>query len=210
MTETTAPKPAQTAAIKLPSKAKGGALGAAAISCCVVFTPIWEGMDTVARRDAIGTGHPITYCYGMTSERGQVAPGTHFTKAQCDKYFRPALQKYWDEIDPCIKVALPEKTAAALLDAAWNAGSSRVCQSPMLAKMNAGDVVGGCNAFDGWIVRSAGKVRPGLIDRRSGELHGDKRKSERALCLEGWNEFKAVRPKVSLFTKIVSWFRSVL
>jgi lysozyme len=151
----------------------------------VAFLPSWEGMDAVAKKDMIGTGHPVTYCYGMTSERGAVKEGTRFTKQQCDQMLAEELPKYWAKIEPCIKVPLPDKTAASLLDAAWNAGPARVCKSPMLAEMNAGDLRGGCEAFDGWIIRSDGQARRGLIARRAGEKHGDKRKSERKLCLEG-------------------------
>jgi lysozyme len=42
---------------------------------------MWEGMDKVAKRDMIGTGHPVTYCYGQTDEFGKVKVGTRFTKA---------------------------------------------------------------------------------------------------------------------------------
>lgn len=169
------------------SKLKSGAAIAAGpvIACCVAFTPIWEGMDKVARADKIGTGHPITYCYGMTKEAGPVRAGQRFTKKECDALLGPALEKYWAEIEPCIHVPLPAKTAASLLDGAWNAGSTRVCRSPMLAQMNAGNIRAGCNAFAGWIIRSNGVVRPGLIDRRDGEDHGDPRLSEKGLCLEG-------------------------
>jgi len=162
--------------------------GAGAIACCVQFTPIWEGMDSVAKRDMIGTGHPITYCNGLTSVDGKVKVGQHFTKAECDKALAEALPKYWAAIEPHIQIPLPDKTAGSLLDASFNAGPGAVIKSPMLAKMNAGDLVGGCNAFAGWYVRSDGKVRAGLQDRRNGEDHGDKRLSEKGLCLQGVRE----------------------
>jgi lysozyme len=159
--------------------------GSGAIAACVAFLPGWEGMDKVAKRDMIGTGHPITYCNGLTTADGKVQIGQHFTRAECDKALAGALPKYWAKIEPCIEVELPDKTAAALLDAAWNAGPGRVCRSPMLAQMNAGNLRAGCNAFAGWIIRSDGKVRAGLVDRRNGEDHGDHRLSEKGLCLQG-------------------------
>lgn len=172
--------------------------GAGVIAATVAFLPAWEGMDRVAKRDPIGTGHPITYCYGQTAEFGDVAVGTVFTKKQCDEKLTESLPKYLAEIDPCVRVDLPDKTFASLLDGAWNAGSDAVCKSPMLAKMNAGDLEAGCNAFDMWRVttKNNGVRREvvGLIDRRAGELHGDHRKSERALCLEGLREAKIVEP----------------
>lgn len=165
-----------------------GTAAAGVIAATVAFVPNWEGMDKVAKRDMIGTGHPVTYCYGQTDEFGTVKVGTRFNKQQCDEKLAESLPKYLERLDKCIKVPLPTRSVAALLDASYNAGTGAVCKSPMLAKMNAGDIRGGCNAFVGWYVRSDGQVRKGLIARRSGI--GDGRKSERDLCLEGLNEPK--------------------
>lgn len=164
---------------------------AGVIAAAGAFLPAWEGMDAVAKKDMIGTGHPVTYCYGQTSEFGDVKVGTHFTKAECDVKLAESLPKYLAKIEPCIKVPLPDKSKAALLDASYNAGPVAVCKSPMVAKMNAGDLRGGCNAFRGWYVRSDGQVRNGLVARRSGI---DGRKSERELCLEGLKEGIAPHP----------------
>lgn len=163
------------------SKTAGAAAGV--IACCVAFTPAWEGFQPVAEPDAIGTGHPVTYCYGQTAEFGTVKVGQRFTRQECAAKLAQSLPKYLDQIDTCIHVPLPDKTKAALLDAAYNAGPVAVCRSPMVAKMNAGDLSGGCNAFAGWYVRSDGAIRAGLIARRSG--FGSARKSEKQLCLEG-------------------------
>lgn len=164
---------------------KVGAVGCGAIAVCMTFTPIWEGTDLVAKRDMIGTGNPITYCNGLTSADGAVKVGQHFTSEQCKTLLSKAMPKYWSGIEPCIKAALPVKAAASLLDAAINAGPTAVCHSPMLAKMNAGDIKGGCNAFDGWYITTKNhgvrSVVKGLVHRRS----GDSRKGEKQLCLEG-------------------------
>jgi lysozyme len=178
------------------SKTKSAATvaGAGAIAACVAFLPGWEGMDAVAKRDMIGTGHPVTYCYGQTDEFGAVKVGTRFTKAECDAKLAESLPKYLAKIDACLHVDMPDKTKAALLDAAYNAGPAAVCRSPMVAKMNAGDLEAGCNAFAGWYVRSDGVVRKGLVARRDGEDHGDHRKSEKGLCLEGLREVALVEP----------------
>lgn len=167
--------------------------GAGIIACCVAFTPIWEGMDPVAKRDAIGTGHPITYCYGQTSEFGDVKVGTRFTKSECDEKLAESLPKYLEQIEPCVHIDLPDKTMASLLDASYNAGPAAVCRSPMVAKMNAGDLDAGCKAFKGWYIRSDGQVRKGLVARRSGI---DSRKSEEQLCLEGLSDANPVEEPV--------------
>lgn len=164
-----------------------GTGGAAVIAATVAFLPAWEGTDHVAKYDRIGTGHPLTWCHGQTpTDDKTVKPGQRFTDAQCDEYLAKSLPKYLADLDKCIKVPLPVKAVASLLDASYNAGAGAVCRSPMLAKMNAGNIRAGCNAFAGWYVRSDGQVRKGLIARRSGI--GDGRKSERDLCLEGLSE----------------------
>lgn len=164
-----------------------GAMVAAIVASLVAFTPQWEGMDRVARRDAIGTGHPITYCYGQTDEFGAVKVGQRFTKVECDAKLAESLPKYVEGVAKCATHVFPVKIWAALVDAAYNAGPAAVCRSPMMAHINARRYEAGCNAFTGWYVRSAGTVRKGLIARRSG-LPGDVRQSERDLCLEGVRE----------------------
>ncbi len=169
---------------------KTAATGASAvIAITVPFLMGWEGMDPVAKRDMIGTGHPITYCNGLTSVDGDVKVGQRFTKQECEQRLALALPKYLNALNKCIKVPIPRHAGAALLDGSFNAGSAAVCRSPMLAKLNAGSIEPGCDAFTGWYIRSDGQVRKGLVARRSGI--GDGRKSERALCLEGLKEPKA-------------------
>ena len=181
---------------------KAGATGAGVIAIALAFTPGWEGLWTTAQVDTIGTGRPVTYCYGQTDEFGKVKVGQKFTKEECSVILKKSLEKYAGEITPCIKVNLPDKTAASLVDAALNTGSAAVCKSPMLAKMNAGDIAGGCKAFDGWYIttKNNGKRRvvQGLINRRS----GDTRKGEKELCLEGLET-----PAPSRWTQLLSHFK---
>jgi lysozyme len=169
----------------------GAGSSAGVFAVAMVFTPMWEGLDLVAKRDMVGTGHPLTYCNGLTSTDGKVRAGQRFTPAQCKVLLAEAFPKYWSKIEPCIHVPLPDKTAASLLDAGFNAGPTAVCRSPMLAKMNAGDLRGGCDAFEGWYIttKNNGQRRriKGLVARRSG-VKGDFRKTEKLLCHEGINE----------------------
>lgn len=160
----------------------------AVIAAAVAFTPTWEGMDKVARRDPVGTGHPVTYCYGQTDEFGAVKVGTKFNKKQCDAKLAESLPTYLKQIGLCVKNPVPVLVMTALLDGAYNAGSSRVCHSPMVADINAGNIKAGCNAFHGWIVTGNHQVLKGLIDRRAGEDYGDPRESEKGLCLQGLSE----------------------
>jgi lysozyme len=152
---------------------------AAVISAVVPFTKAWEGSDLVAKRDMIGTGHPLTYCHGATAVDGSVRPGQRFTPAQCDALLAKSLPKYLHPLQACIKVQAPIKVMAAALDAAYNAGPIAVCHSQIVTRINAGDFAGACNAFKGWYVRASGQVVRGLINRRN---------AEKMLCLEGVSE----------------------
>jgi lysozyme len=167
------------------TKVGGGSLAVIAVATSILT--VWEGTDLVAKKDMIGTGHPMTYCHGQTDEFGKVKEGQRFTPAQCKDLLAKSLPKYLTPLQKCVTKEIPVKTMAALLDAAYNAGPAAVCRSPMVKKINAGDVEGGCRAFKGWYVRSDGKERRGLVARRSG-LPGDKRVNEMQLCLEGWVE----------------------
>lgn len=177
--------------MKVSRKTKGVVISAAMMAAItgvmVKFTPMWEGVDWVARRDRVGTGHPVTYCYGLTDEFGVVRVGQRFTRVQCDKAIQESMPKYVNGVAACATKMFPVKVWAALGDAAYNAGIAAVCKSPMLALMNAGNYVAGCNAFKGWRITGDGNVLPGLIARRSGRV-GDARESEKALCLEGVKE----------------------
>lgn len=180
-----------TPANRRPLSKKGVVISATLMAAiAAVATPVttsWEGMDKVARRDAIGTGHPVTYCYGQTDEFGEVMVGQRFTKVECDEAIKKSLPKYILGVAACATRIFPVKVWAALVDGAYNAGIAAVCRSPMMVRMNEGDYEAGCNAFAGWYIRSDGVIRKGLIARRSG-LRGDPRTSERALCLEGVKE----------------------
>jgi lysozyme len=196
----------------MKTSTKAGAGSAAVIAAATSILVIWEGTDLVAKKDMIGTGHPMTYCHGQTDEFGKVKEGQRFTPAQCKDLLAKSLPKYLVPLQKCVTAELPVKTMAALLDAAYNAGPAAVCRSPMVKRMNAGDIKGGCDAFEGWYIRSDGQVRRGLVARRSG-LQGDKRVNEKQLCLQGWVE-GVEKPKPPTFmeklkliiAKVKSWF----
>lgn len=179
---------------------KAGAGTIAVIAAATTILTVWEGTDLVAKKDMIGTGHPMTYCHGQTDEFGKVKEGQRFTPAQCKDLLAKSLPKYLTPLQKCVTVDVPVKTMAALLDAAYNAGPAAVCRSPMVAKINKGELAGGCNAFEGWYIRSDGQVRRGLVARRSG-LAGDKRVNERQLCLEGVKEGVARPAPLTLWQK---------
>lgn len=154
---------------------KAGAAGAGAILLATAFIKPWEGLWTTAQVDTIGTGRPVTYCYGQTDEFGRVKAGTKFTPQQCSDLLAKSLPKYADQIAPCIKVPVSDKEFAAYISFAYNVGSAGFCRSSAAARLNRGDHRGACDALMLW-TKAQGRVVRGLVNRRT---------AERKLCLEG-------------------------
>lgn len=156
------------------AKKVGGAT-AAAITLAVVFIKPWEGLWTTAQVDTIGTGRPVTYCYGQTDEFGKVKAGEKFTPQQCSDLLARSLPKYADQIAPCIKVPVSDKEYAAYISFSYNVGSAGFCRSSAAALLNRGDHRGACDSLMNW-TKAQGRVVKGLVNRRT---------AERKLCLEG-------------------------
>lgn len=153
---------------------KGGIFGAsAAIAIAVPLVASFEGLWTTARVDRIGTGKPLTWCYGETE--GNVKAGQKFTPKECADMLAAKLPRYAAEIDRCIKVPISDKTRAAFISFAYNVGSAGFCKSTVARRLNAGDTHGACDAMLAWN-RAQGRVVRGLTNRRV---------AERQLCLEG-------------------------
>jgi len=88
---------------------KAGATGAGAILLATAFIMPWEGLWTTAQVDTIGTGRPVTYCYGQTNEAGNVRAGQKFTPQQCSDLLAKTLPKYADEIAPASRCRSPTR-----------------------------------------------------------------------------------------------------
>lgn len=180
---------------------KVGAAGAGALVLATVFIKPWEGLWTTAQVDTIGTGRPITYCYGQTDEFGKVAAGTKFTPQQCSDMLAKSLPKYANAIAPCIKVPVSDKEFAAYISFSYNVGSAGACRSSAFALLNRGDHSAACDALMNW-TKAQGRVVKGLVNRRT---------AERKLCLEGVNEPKrtiepAPKPEIKV-TEPSMWER---
>jgi lysozyme len=146
---------------------------AAALAICLPAVKKSEGYWPTVKVDTVGTGRPCTGGYGETE--GVKCGETHSEKYWADKLKMRLADEYDREIGQCIHVQLPDSARAAMITTAYNAGSAAVCRSPMVAKMNAGDVRGGCEAlltkdangsYSGWYIRAQGRILPGLIHRR--------------------------------------------
>lgn len=188
---------------------KGGiaALCIAAAGACLSLTKASEGQRLKPYRDPANI---VTWCYGETEGKAKAS----YTSAECATLLQNRLaSSYAPQLAKCLPQLGAEKRIkvfAALLDASYNAGTVAVCQSPMAAKISAGDFAGSCSAFvsagalgsirtHGWFTtaRYRGKPMPADVMRAHGwvftigawrkELPGlvTRRSKEAALCFEG-------------------------
>jgi lysozyme len=158
-----------------------GALGT--VTAIALATPVvqkWEGVWLTARVDTIGTGKPVSYCYGQTNERGLVKVGTKFTLNDCTRFLAESLPKYNAEISKCIHVPISDMTRAAYISLSYNIGSAGFCHSSIVTLLNGGKDREACNAMLYW-VRAQGRTVQGLVNRR---------RDEWAMCINGLSQPK--------------------
>lgn len=166
------------------SKAKTGVTIASAAALAMVLPAVKksEGYWPTAKVDTVGTGRPCTGGYGSTEN---IKCGETHSETYWANLLKIRLADNYDrEIGKCIHVELPDSARAAMITTAYNAGSAAVCRSPMVAKMNAGDIVGGCKALANWYIRAQGRVLQGLINRRRDDMK---------LCLSGLDKPKPAK-----------------
>lgn len=133
-----------------------------------------EGKRNVAYRDIVGVW---TICYGST--RG-VRAAMVMSDQQCLDLltaevaeYRLGLHRYFTPTT--IAARLPATRDAAYTSTAFNCGIGAIGKSTATRRLNAGDIVGGCEALTWWN-KAGGRVIRGLFERR---------KREQSLCLQG-------------------------
>ncbi len=108
-----------------------------------------------------------TICYGETNG---VGPGMVATPEQCRVMLYDSLAGKWRGLRQyftpgTLQDHLPATRAAGYLDTAYNCGYGAIGNSTATRRLNAGDVVGGCEALTWWN-RGGGRVLVGLVRRR--------------------------------------------
>ena len=146
------------------AKTKAGWLAIAAVSVAA-----YEGLELFAYPDVGGVP---TICYGETQgvTLGQVA-----TKAECDTRLSARLVEFNAGVNSCVSATLPDHRRAAFVSLAYNIGLASFCKSTVVRRINAGDVVGSCEAIMMWN-KVKGVTWQGLTNRRM---------KERDMCLVG-------------------------
>jgi lysozyme len=133
-----------------------------------------EGMRNTAYRDVVGV---LTICAGITRD---VYVGEFRSDEQCAKDTKVEFVKYlrgWKSYlaDETIDVRLPSHRYAAFGLFAYNVGIAGAGKSTATKRLNAGNVIGACEAMTWWN-KAGGRVWRGLMKRRA---------CESEMCLDG-------------------------
>lgn len=127
-----------------------------------------EGREYNPYYDVAGV---LTVCDGHTGR--DIIKTKTYTDAECDALTKADLQRIARQIDPNIKVKLPETVHAAVYTFAYNVGAGAFNSSTMLKKLNAGDTIGACNELQRWVYTKDKNGKPvkwkGLMNRRDVE-----------------------------------------
>ncbi|ECO4847830.1 lysozyme [Salmonella enterica] len=149
--------------IKIKSLIAGGA-GAIAIAAALITGPNDnDGLEGVRYRpyqDVVGVW---SVCYGHTGK--DIMLGKTYTPAECKALLDKDLNAVARQINPYIKVPIPEATRGALYSFAYNVGAGNFRASTLLRKINQGDINGACDQLRRWTY-AGGKKWKGLVTRR--------------------------------------------
>ncbi|ENF9604581.1 lysozyme [Salmonella enterica] len=146
--------------IKIRHLITGGA-GAVAIAAAMLGGHDGlEGRRYIPYRDVAGV---LTVCDGHTGK--DIIPGKRYTDAECDALLDKDLKRVKAQVDPLIKVSIPESERAAFYSFAYNVGTGAFARSTLLKKLNAGDHAGACNELKRWTY-AGGRQWKGLVTRR--------------------------------------------
>ncbi|HEY2455205.1 MAG TPA: lysozyme [Scandinavium sp.] len=158
--------------------AAGG--GAIAIASALITGPNGtdglEGVKYKPYKDVVGIW---TVCYGHTGR--DIMLGKTYTEPECKALLNADLNTVARQIDPYIKVEIPDSMRGAMYSFVYNVGAGNFKTSTLLKKINQGDEKGACDQLRRWTY-AGGKEWKGLVTRRE---------IEREVCLWGEKPQKA-------------------
>lgn len=124
-------------------------------------------------------GDRDTYGFGATTraDGSPVRAGDTITPERAlVELYKQVEGTYAAAVKRCLTAPVTLYEYASLIDGSYNAGTGAICRSPMIAKFNAGDYEGACEAFSGWRETVNGKSCRdrangcyGLVNRRNWE-----------------------------------------
>lgn len=144
------------------------------LAIAIPLIAAWEGKRNDAYLDIVGVP---TICYGHTMG---VQIGDFMTDAECDQLLRSEVLEYREGLhtyfsDETLDKRLPATRDAAYVSLAYNVGIRGAGRSTATRRLNAGNIIGGCEALTWWN-RAGGRVVRGLVRRRAAEYE---------LCMRG-------------------------
>lgn len=131
-------------------------------AACVSLIKEFEGCKLHAYKDAVGIP---TIGYGST--RG-VHMGQTITQQEADDMLYADMDDAWQDVYALVNVPITQGQCDALTSFTFNLGASRLKNSTLLRKLNAGDTDGASAEFAHW-VHAGSQVLPGLVRRREAE-----------------------------------------
>ncbi|EJN6716962.1 lysozyme [Vibrio vulnificus] len=139
------------------------ATGASALLISASMVKPLEGIELKPYRDVVGV---LTVCYGHTGP--DIVEGKTYTMAECEQLLAQDLAVVKQQVDPLIRIAIPEATRAALYSFTYNVGVGAFARSTLLRKLNSGDIALACDELHRWVY-AGGRKWKGLITRREVE-----------------------------------------
>jgi lysozyme len=140
-----------------------------------------EGFSATPYRDAAGVA---TIGYGSTrypDGRAVTMADAAIGRAAAEALLQAAMARIWTALAPHLARTPTPNQAAALLSLAYNIGAGALATSLLLAKFNAGDMVGAAEEFLRWDKARIGGVRKPLAGLTA------RRRRERTLFLDTSN-----------------------
>ncbi|EEC0863869.1 lysozyme [Salmonella enterica subsp. enterica] len=137
--------------------------GAGAIAIAAAMLGGHDGLEGRRYEPYPDVAGVLTVCDGHTGK--DIVSGKYYTDAECDALLNQDLARVKAQVDPLIKVSIPESERASLYSFAYNVGTGAFAGSTLLKKLNAGDRAGACNELKRWTY-AGGKQWKGLVTRR--------------------------------------------
>ncbi len=161
--------------MKLNDKTRSRVINSAIVMAgAVALIGAWEGLRTMAYRDAVGIP---TVCYGET--RG-VKIGDRYRVEECKVMLGDGIVDFEKSIRKCLTYPdqIPDKTYVAFLSLAYNIGQAGFCRSSVAHYANQKQLTRACHRIKAFN-KADGRILRGLVRRRA---------EEHKLCLEGIRE----------------------
>lgn len=120
-------------------KRRGGKSGIAAVALAVAASPFiafQEGVIPYTYADPVWGWSLPTACAGETGPH--IVRGQTYTIPQCMAMLDKRLVADWPVIDACIERPIKMNEAVAIADMVHNFGPTKICNSTMIAQLNAG------------------------------------------------------------------------